>query len=190
MVLVIDNYDSFTFNLVQCLGELGAEVEVVRNDILTVQEIKSKAPSHIVISPGPGRPDEAGITEDVIRQCAADFPLLGVCLGHQAMGEVYGGKVIRAPIQMHGKVSEIHHVQSGVFKDLPSPFKATRYHSLVVEQTTFPDDLEVTAWTVDGIVMGLRHKTLKTLQGVQFHPESIMTTEGPRLLRNFLEAAA
>lgn len=186
MVLVIDNYDSFTYNLVQYLGELGAEVQVVRNDALSVEDVRRLAPSHVVLSPGPGHPSEAGITEDVIRHLGGRVPMLGVCLGHQAMGEVFGGRVVRAGTLMHGKTSPIRHTGQGVFADLPEPFDATRYHSLVVERQSFPDCLEITAWTDDGLVMGLRHRTLPRLEGVQFHPESIMTAVGHTLLANFL----
>lgn len=186
MVLVIDNYDSFTYNLVQYLGELGAEVQVVRNDALSVEDVRRLAPSHVVLSPGPGHPSEAGITEDVIRHLGGRIPMLGVCLGHQAMGEVFGGRVVRAGTLMHGKTSPIRHTGQGVFADLPEPFDATRYHSLVVERQSFPDCLEITAWTDDGLVMGLRHRTLPRLEGVQFHPESIMTAVGHTLLANFL----
>jgi anthranilate synthase component 2 len=188
MLLMIDNYDSFTYNLVQYFGELGAEVSVFRNDAITLEEIERLAPDHLVISPGPGTPSEAGVSRDVIRRFGGRIPLLGVCLGHQSLGEVFGGKVVRAPILMHGKTSLIHHAEQGVFEGLPQPFEATRYHSLVVERDGLPDCLEVTAWTEDGLIMGLRHKTLPRLQGVQFHPESIMTVAGHDLLRNFLTA--
>ncbi len=190
MVLVIDNYDSFTYNLVQYLGELEAEVKVVRNDVVTVAEVRAMAPSHVVLSPGPGHPSEAGITEDVIRQLGGQVPILGVCLGHQALGEAFGGRVVRAATLMHGKTSQIHHAGTGVFAGLPQPFEATRYHSLVVEREALPDSLEITAWTADGLIMGLRHRTLGRLEGVQFHPESIMTASGHALLANFLRGAA
>jgi anthranilate synthase component 2 len=186
MLLMIDNYDSFTYNLVQYFGELGAEVQVYRNDAITLDEIAQLAPSHLVISPGPGTPAEAGISPDAVRRFGGQIPLLGVCLGHQTLGEVFGGKVVRAPMLMHGKTSPIHHADQGVFRGLPQPFEATRYHSLIVEREGLPDCLEVTAWTEDGLIMGLRHKTLPRLQGVQFHPESIMTEAGHDLLRNFL----
>jgi anthranilate synthase/aminodeoxychorismate synthase-like glutamine amidotransferase len=188
-VLLVDNYDSFTYNLYQYLGELGAEVRVVRNDELTAEAAVSLAPDRIVISPGPGTPDQAGITLDLIRRAAGRIPVLGVCLGHQALGQAFGGDVRRAPKLMHGKTSEIHHDGKGVFVGLPDPFTATRYHSLVVERGSVPESLEITAWTDDGIVMGLRHRE-HALEGVQFHPESILTTVGKDLLRNFLETRA
>jgi anthranilate synthase component 2 len=188
MLLMIDNYDSFTYNLVQYFGELGAEVQVYRNDAITLDAIAELAPSHLVISPGPGTPAEAGISREAIQRFGGQIPLLGVCLGHQSIGEVFGGKVVRAPMLMHGKTSPIHHADQGVFAGLPQPFEATRYHSLIVEREGLPDCLEVTAWTEDGLIMGLRHKTLPRLQGVQFHPESIMTVAGHDLLRNFLTA--
>jgi len=188
MLLMIDNYDSFTYNLVQYFGELGAEVQVFRNDAITLDEIAELAPSHLVISPGPGTPAEAGISRDAIIRFGGQIPLLGVCLGHQSIGEVFGGQVVRAPMLMHGKTSPIHHADQGVFHGLPQPFEATRYHSLIVARESLPDCLEVTAWTEDGLIMGLRHKTLSRLQGVQFHPESIMTEAGHDLLRNFLTA--
>ena len=187
---MIDNYDSFTYNLVQYFGELGAEVQVYRNDAITLEEIEALAPSHLVISPGPGTPAEAGISRDAIRHFGGRIPLLGVCLGHQSIGEVFGGEVVRAPMLMHGKTSPIHHADQGVFQGLPQPFEATRYHSLIVARESLPDCLEVTAWTEDGLIMGLRHKTLSHLQGVQFHPESIMTVAGHDLLRNFLQSSA
>ena len=191
MLLVIDNYDSFTYNLVQYLAELGAEVRVVRNDEITVAAIAELAPSHLVISPGPCTPNEAGISLDVIARYAGRIPILGVCLGHQSIGQAFGGKVIRARQVMHGKTSMIAHDGKGVFAGLPNPFEATRYHSLVVERKDLPDCLEVTATTGDGAggngteIMGLRHKTL-AVEGVQFHPESFLTTVGKDLLRNFL----
>ena len=184
-VLVIDNYDSFVYNLVQELGELGADPVVHRNDAIDVDGIRSAAPDAILISPGPGRPDSAGISMTVIRELAGEIPILGVCLGHQAIGEVYGGRIVVAPTLMHGKTSAIHHDGSGVFAGLPDPFTATRYHSLVVEPDSVPDVLEVTARTPDGVIMGLRHRTL-AVEGVQFHPESLLTLEGPSLLSNFL----
>ena len=186
-VLVIDNYDSFVYNLVQELGELGADPVVHRNDAIDVDGIRSAAPDAILISPGPGRPDSAGISMTVIRELAGEIPILGVCLGHQAIGEVYGGRIVVAPTLMHGKTSAIHHDGSGVFAGLPDPFTATRYHSLVVEPDSVPDVLEVTARTPDGVIMGLRHRTL-AVEGVQFHPESLLTLEGPSLLSNFLAA--
>jgi anthranilate synthase component 2 len=185
MILMIDNYDSFTYNLVQYLGELGAEVKVVRNDEVTVEEVERLRPAQIVISPGPCTPNEAGISLETIARLGGKIPLLGVCLGHQAIGQAYGGKVVHAKTLMHGKTSPILHAGAGVFKGLPSPFTATRYHSLAVERTSLPGCLEVTAWTEDGEVMGLRHKAL-AVQGVQFHPESILTEHGHALLRNFL----
>ncbi|MGK7907840.1 MAG: aminodeoxychorismate/anthranilate synthase component II [Synechococcus sp.] len=186
MLLVIDNYDSFTYNLVQYLGELGAEVKVFRNDRITLEEIRQLEPDGIVISPGPGRPEDSGVSLQVIRELAAEIPILGVCLGHQSIGQVFGGDVIGAPELMHGKTSPIHHSNSGVFEGLPNPFDATRYHSLIVDRATCPDDLEITAWTEDGIIMGLRHRKYPHLQGVQFHPESILTGSGKALLRNFV----
>ena len=185
-LLLVDNYDSFTYNLYQYLGELGAEVRVVRNDELSVEAALALAPDRIVISPGPGTPDQAGITIELIRRAAGRVPVLGVCLGHQALGQAFGGDVRRAPKLMHGKTSEIHHDGRGVFAGLPVPFTATRYHSLVVERSSVPESLEITAWTDDGIVMGLRHRE-HPLEGVQFHPESILTTVGKDLLRNFLD---
>jgi anthranilate synthase component 2 len=186
MVLMIDNYDSFTYNLVQYLQELGKEVEVFRNDKITVAEIVRLAPRQVVISPGPCTPAEAGISVEVIRQLAGQIPILGVCLGHQAIGHAFGGRVIRADYLMHGKTSPIFHDGKGLFRELPNPFQATRYHSLVVERETFPEALRITAWTEDGTVMGLEHRE-NPLWGVQFHPESILTLEGKKLLKNFLE---
>ena len=191
MLLMIDNYDSFTFNLVQYFGELGAEVRVIRNDELTLDEVERLAPKHIVISPGPCTPTEAGISVPAIRRFAGRIPILGVCLGHQSIGQAFGGKIVHARAVMHGKTSPIYHADTGVFSGLPNPFQATRYHSLVIEQETLPDCLEVTAWTRqhDGSrdeIMGVRHRTL-AVQGVQFHPESILTDHGHRLLRNFLD---
>jgi anthranilate synthase/aminodeoxychorismate synthase-like glutamine amidotransferase len=187
-VLVIDNYDSFVYNLVQELGELGAEPEVYRNDAIDVAGIRAAAPDAVLISPGPGRPEDAGVSLAVIEELAGEIPILGVCLGHQAIGQAYGGDVVRAPTLMHGKTSAIHHDGTGLFKGLPDPFTATRYHSLVVEPQTVPDVLEVTARSSDGVIMGLRHRTL-AVEGVQFHPESLLTPEGPSLLANFLAAA-
>ena len=184
-VLLLDNYDSFTYNLYQYLGELGAEVLVFRNDQLTVDELLAQRPDRIVISPGPGNPDQAGISLELIARVPDTVPLLGVCLGHQALGQALGGAVVRAPSLMHGKTSEVHHDGRALFSGLPQPFTATRYHSLVVARESVPDCLVVSAWTDDGVVMGLRHKT-RPLEGVQFHPESIMTTAGKDLLRNFL----
>jgi anthranilate synthase/aminodeoxychorismate synthase-like glutamine amidotransferase len=186
MLLVIDNYDSFTYNLVQYFGELGADLLVKRNDEITVDEIKSLHPERIVISPGPCTPNEAGISCEVIQTLGNSTPILGVCLGHQCMGQVFGGKVIRAGRLMHGKTSPILHHGTGVFTGLPSPFEATRYHSLLVERESFPGVLEITAETAEGEIMGLRHRSFP-IHGVQFHPESILTLEGKRLLQNFLE---
>lgn len=191
MILMIDNYDSFTYNIVQYLGELGADVQVYRNDALSIADIEALAPARIVISPGPCSPSEAGISIDVIKHFAGSIPILGVCLGHQSIGQAFGGDVIRARQVMHGKLSPIHHSNTGVFSSLPSPFTATRYHSLVVDSKTLPDCLEITAWTQldDGSVdeiMGLRHKT-QALEGVQFHPESILSEHGHQLLKNFLQ---
>jgi anthranilate synthase component 2 len=189
-VLVVDNYDSFTFNLVQYLGELGAECEVVRNDAKTVDQIASDLPARILLSPGPCTPNEAGICLEVIERLSGKVPILGVCLGHQSIGQAFGGKVVRAPRLMHGKTSEIAHEGKGVFAGLPNPMTATRYHSLVVEPEGLPEDLEVTAWTDDGAgrptIMGLRHRRFE-VEGVQFHPESILTTDGKRLLANWLD---
>ncbi|NRB75433.1 MAG: aminodeoxychorismate/anthranilate synthase component II [Verrucomicrobiales bacterium] len=186
MLLVIDNYDSFTYNLVQYFGELGAEMEVHRNDQITLDEIREKAPSRICVSPGPCTPTEAGISCDVIREFGKGIPLFGVCLGHQSIGQVFGGDVIRADELMHGKTSLIHHEGKSVFAGLESPFEATRYHSLIVKRDTLPDSLEVTAETEDGIIMGLQHKEFP-IHGVQFHPESILTASGKKILKNFLE---
>jgi anthranilate synthase/aminodeoxychorismate synthase-like glutamine amidotransferase len=186
MILVLDNYDSFTYNLVQYFGELGADLHVVRNDQISVDEIAKLGPDRIVVSPGPCTPHEAGISCEVIKNFGEKLPILGVCLGHQCIGEVYGGEVVRADRLMHGKTSPILHTGTGVFAGLPSPFEATRYHSLIVKRDTLPDVLEITAETAEGEIMGLQHKTLP-VHGVQFHPESILTTEGKRLLRNFLE---
>jgi anthranilate synthase component 2 len=191
MLLMIDNYDSFTYNLVQYLGELGEDVRVVRNDELSVAQIRDLAPARIVISPGPATPNEAGVSLKLLEELSGSIPILGVCLGHQAIGQAFGGKVVRAREIMHGKTSQIHHKGVGVFSGLPNPFEATRYHSLIVEKSALPDCLEITAWTqnADGSmdeIMGLRHKTLN-VEGVQFHPESIMTEHGHAQLRNFLQ---
>ena len=186
MILVIDNYDSFTYNLVQYLGELGARLEVRRNDQVTVDEITRMSPERIVISPGPKTPSEAGVCLDTIQNFSGKMPILGVCLGHQAIGQAFGGKVIRAPEIMHGKTSEISHDGKTIFAGLPNPFPATRYHSLIVERSTLPDCLEISATTPDGLIMGLRHKQLK-VEGVQFHPESVLTQAGKQLLANFLK---
>ena len=188
MLLVIDNYDSFTYNLVQYLGELGQQIRVVRNDEIAATDIAGIGPSHIVISPGPCTPNEAGISLDTIRQYAGKIPILGVCLGHQSIGQAFGGKVVRAPVPMHGKVSRIFHAGTDVLEGLPSPFSATRYHSLVVERETMPAVLVETARTGDGLVMGLRHRVLPVF-GVQFHPESIASEHGHRVLGNFLAIA-
>jgi anthranilate synthase/aminodeoxychorismate synthase-like glutamine amidotransferase len=185
MILLIDNYDSFTYNLYQYLGELGADLRVIRHDEMTAEAALALKPERIVISPGPGNPDQAGISLEVIRQATGRVPLLGVCLGHQSLGQVFGGSVVRAPKLMHGKTSEIHHDGRTVFAGLPTPFTATRYHSLVVKRDTVPDCLEISAWTDDGLVMGLRHRE-HAVEGVQFHPESILTRAGKDLLRNFL----
>jgi anthranilate synthase/aminodeoxychorismate synthase-like glutamine amidotransferase len=186
VILVIDNYDSFTYNLVQYLQELGAEVEVYRNDRITVDGIAARRPGSIVISPGPRTPDEAGITLETVRAFSGKVPLLGVCLGHQAIGQAFGGRIGRAPSLMHGKTSRIAHDGRTIFRDLENPFEATRYHSLIVLPDSIPADLEVSARTEDGIVMGLRHRTHPT-EGVQFHPESVLTRQGKRLLKNFVE---
>jgi anthranilate synthase/aminodeoxychorismate synthase-like glutamine amidotransferase len=188
VLLVIDNYDSFTYNLVQYLAELAAEPRVVRNDEVSVEDIRRMSPRHIVISPGPCTPNEAGVSLDVIRALAGQIPILGVCLGHQSIGQAFGGKVIRAREVVHGKTSRIFHDEKGVFAGLPNPFEATRYHSLVVERSSLPACLEITAKTWDEEIMGIRHKTLP-VEGVQFHPESFLTTVGKELLRNFLAGA-
>lgn len=186
MLLMIDNYDSFTYNLVQYFGELGQELKVYRNNKITIPEIENMKPDRIVISPGPCTPKEAGISIDVIRHFTGKVPILGVCLGHQSIGEAFGGDVIRAPYLMHGKTSMIHHDGKTIFSGLPNPFEATRYHSLIIKRETIPAVLEVSAWTEDGIIMGVRHKQHQ-LEGVQFHPESILTNVGKDLLRNFLK---
>jgi anthranilate synthase/aminodeoxychorismate synthase-like glutamine amidotransferase len=184
MIAVIDNYDSFTYNLVQYLGELGAEVRVFRNDAVSAAEIDALGPSHIVISPGPGEPSDAGVSRQVIRELGSRRPILGVCLGHQCIGDVFGGRVVRAKRLVHGKTSPVYHYGNGLYRGLPSPFDATRYHSLIVAEP-LPGDLEVTAFTTEGEVMGLRHRT-RPIHGVQFHPESILTTGGKQILQNFL----
>jgi anthranilate synthase/aminodeoxychorismate synthase-like glutamine amidotransferase len=186
VILVIDNYDSFTYNIVQYLGELGAEVAVYRNDAISVEGISELNPERLLISPGPGTPDTAGLTLDAIRAFAGRLPILGVCLGHQAIGQAFGGKVVRAPYLMHGKVSEICHDSATIFRGLPYRFRATRYHSLIVEKASLPPTLEVSATTPDGIIMALRHRDLP-IEGVQFHPESVMTEHGKSLLENFLK---
>jgi len=185
MILMIDNYDSFTYNLVQYLSELGKKLVIYRNDKINIEEIKKLKPSHIVISPGPGRPSEAGISEEVIREFGPKIPLLGVCLGHQGIGEVFGGRVIRAENLMHGKTSMIYHNSDLLFKDISNPFEATRYHSLIVEKKSLPDIFQVTAWTKVNEIMGLKHKKFP-IWGVQFHPESILTKQGKQLLKNFI----
>ena len=196
MLLVLDNYDSFTFNLVQYLGELAADhpiaskVRVERNDALTLEQIRALAPAAILISPGPGDPDQSGVCLEVLRELSPTIPTLGVCLGHQSIAQVYGGKVVRAKELMHGKTSPVHHSGQGVFEGLPNPLTATRYHSLIAERETLPDCLEITAWLEDGTVMGLRHRDFPHIQGVQFHPESVLTQEGHALLANFLRQAS
>jgi anthranilate synthase/aminodeoxychorismate synthase-like glutamine amidotransferase len=185
MIFILDNYDSFTYNLVQYMGELGAELVVHRNDKITCDQIEALAPAKIVISPGPCTPNEAGISMAVVERFAGKVPILGVCLGHQSIGQVFGGTVTRAPYIMHGKTSEIHHDGEGVYAGLPNPFTATRYHSLIVERDSVPDCLRIVAETEDGLVMGLRHRDM-AVEGVQFHPESILTSQGQRLLGNFL----
>lgn len=194
MIIVIDNYDSFTYNLVQYLGELASElpvasdIRVFRNDEIDLDTIDRLQPDGIVISPGPGRPEDAGISLQLIDKLGSQIPILGVCLGHQTIGQVFGGKIVPAPVLMHGKTSAVHHQNVGVFAGLKSPFTATRYHSLVIEPQTIPDTLEVTAWVEDGTIMGVRHRDYHHLQGVQFHPESILTDNGKSLLRNFLQS--
>lgn len=193
MIIVIDNYDSFTYNLVQYLGELAPEfpvaedIKVFRNDKISVDEIRGLNPAIVVISPGPGRPEDAGISLDVIEQLGPSLPILGVCLGHQSIGQVFGGKIVSAPELMHGKTSQVSHTGVGVFRGLENPLTATRYHSLVIDRETCPDVLEITAWVEDGTIMGVRHRNYPHIQGVQFHPESVLTSSGKRLLRNFLE---
>jgi anthranilate synthase component II len=186
MLLMIDNYDSFTYNLVQYFGELGEDVAVYRNDEITLERIAELKPERIVVSPGPCTPNEAGVSVPLIKRFAGEIPILGVCLGHQSIGQAYGGHIVHAQQLMHGKTSQIHHRDDGVFKGLPEPFRATRYHSLVIDRATLPECLEVTAWTDDGEIMGVRHRTLP-VEGVQFHPESILTEHGHELLKNFLE---
>ena len=185
MLLILDNYDSFTYNLVQYFGELGADMRVYRNDALSVEDVVAMRPERICISPGPCTPNEAGISLDLIRRMGSGTPILGVCLGHQSIGQVYGGEVVRADRLMHGKTSPIHHDGESVFAGMPSPFEATRYHSLIVRRASLPAELEITAWTEEGEIMGLRHKE-HPVHGVQFHPESILTQDGKRLLENFL----
>ncbi|AVH65101.1 aminodeoxychorismate/anthranilate synthase component II [Nostoc sp. 'Peltigera membranacea cyanobiont' 213] len=193
MIIVIDNYDSFTYNLVQYLGELAAEfsvaddIKVFRNDKISIDEIRALKPEAVVISPGPGRPEDAGISLELIKQLGQELPILGVCLGHQSIGQVFGGKIISAPELMHGKTSQVSHTGVGVFRGLENPLIATRYHSLVIERETCPDVLEITAWVEDNTIMGVRHRNYPHIQGVQFHPESVLTSSGKQLLRNFLE---
>lgn len=194
MILIIDNYDSFTYNLVQYLGELGTEfpvakeIQVYRNDQISIEEIRQLKPDGIVISPGPGDPDQAGISLQLIQELGPQVPLLGVCLGHQSIGQVFGGKIVSAPVLMHGKTSQVHHTGVGVFQGLENPLTATRYHSLMIERQEFPEVLEVTAWVDDGTIMGVRHRQYPHIQGVQFHPESVLTESGKELLRNFLRS--
>ncbi|PLZ84533.1 aminodeoxychorismate/anthranilate synthase component II, partial [Fischerella thermalis WC217] len=192
MLIVIDNYDSFTYNLVQYLGELAvefpvaAEIKVFRNDKITLDEVKALKPDGVVISPGPGRPDGAGISLDLIEKLGPELPILGVCLGHQSIGQVFGGRIVSAPELMHGKTSQVSHAGIGVFQGLENPITATRYHSLVIDRDTCPDVLEITAWVEDGTIMGVRHRNYPHIEGVQFHPESVLTSSGKQLLRNFL----
>ncbi|MGF1672630.1 MAG: anthranilate synthase component II [Rivularia sp. (in: cyanobacteria)] len=193
MLIVIDNYDSFTYNLVQYLGELAVDfpvadqIQVFRNDKITLDEVKALKPDGIVISPGPGRPEDAGISLKLIEELAPNYPILGVCLGHQSIGQVFGGKIVSAPELMHGKTSQVSHRGVGVFRGLDNPMTATRYHSLIIERDTIPDVLEITAWIEDGTIMGVQHRNFPHVEGVQFHPESILTNSGKQLLRNFLE---
>ncbi len=193
MLIVIDNYDSFTYNLVQYLGELAVnfpvadQIEVFRNDKISIEEIRALKPDGIVISPGPGRPEDAGISLKLIEELAPKYPILGVCLGHQSIGQVFGGKIVSAPELMHGKTSQVSHTGVGVFEGLDNPMTATRYHSLIIERDTIPDVLEITAWVEDGTIMGVRHRNFPHVEGVQFHPESILTNSGKQLLQNFLE---
>ncbi len=192
MIIVIDNYDSFTYNLVQYLGELAhsfpvaQDLQVYRNDKISLEQVKALAPDALVISPGPGRPEDAGVSMELIRELGSSTPILGVCLGHQSIGEVYGGNIVSARVLMHGKTSDVEHAKVGVFEGLDNPFTATRYHSLVIDKDTCPEVLEVTAWTADGTIMGVRHRNYPHVEGVQFHPESILTTSGKQLLKNFL----
>jgi len=193
LIIVIDNYDSFTYNLVQYLGELGAEfpiateIQVYRNDQITLDQIRQLQPDGIVISPGPGRPEDAGISLDLIQQLGSSLPILGVCLGHQSIGQVFGGQIVSAPELMHGKTSQVSHAGVGVFRGLDNPLTATRYHSLVIKRQNCPEVLEITAWVEDGTIMGVRHRNYPLVEGVQFHPESVLTTSGKQLLRNFLK---
>jgi anthranilate synthase component II len=194
LIIVIDNYDSFTYNLVQYLGELGQElpvasdIRVYRNDCIDIETINQLKPDGIVISPGQGRPDDAGISLQLIAKLGSQMPILGVCLGHQSIGQVFGGQIISAPVLMHGKTSEVYHQNIGIFEGIESPFTATRYHSLVIDRASIPDVLEITAWVDDGTIMGVRHRDFPNIQGVQFHPESILTNNGKSLLRNFLKS--
>ncbi len=196
MILVIDNYDSFTYNLVQYLGELGqelpiaAEIQVFRNDKITLEQIRAMQPDAVLISPGPGRPEDAGVSLAIIQELGATLPILGVCLGHQAIGQAFGGKVVAAAELMHGKTSPVQHTNIGVFQNLENPLTATRYHSLVIERESCPDLLEVTAWVEDGTIMGVRHRQYPHIQGVQFHPESVLTQSGKQLLKNFLQSVS
>ena len=193
MIIIIDNYDSFTYNLVQYLGELGeefpvtGEIKVYRNDQISLEQIRQSRPDGVVISPGPGRPEDAGISLDLIRQMGPTLPILGVCLGHQTIGQVFGGDIVSAPELMHGKTSQVFHTGLGVFRGLDNPLTATRYHSLVIDRQTCPEVLEITAWVEDGTIMGVRHRNYPHIEGVQFHPESVLTASGKQLLRNFLE---
>ena len=193
MIIVIDNYDSFTYNIVQYLGELGAEfpvaaeIQVYRNDQISLEQIRQLQPAGVVISPGPGRPEDAGISLDLIQQMGPTLPILGVCLGHQSIGQVFGGQIVSAPELMHGKTSQVSHTGEGVFRGLENPLTATRYHSLVIDQQTCPEVLEITAWVDDGTIMGVRHRNYPHIEGVQFHPESVLSVSGKQLLRNFLE---
>jgi anthranilate synthase component 2 len=189
MILMIDNYDSFTYNLVQYFGELGQEVKIFRNDEITLPQIEALNPQFLVISPGPCSPNEAGISVEAIHHFAGKLPIMGVCLGHQSIGQAFGGRIVHAKALMHGKVSDVYHSNTGMFRDLPDPVVCTRYHSLVIERESLPDCLEVTAWTADGEIMGVRHKTLP-IEGVQFHPEAILTQHGHRMLDNFLKEFA
>lgn len=193
MLVVIDNYDSFTYNLVQYLGELAvdfpvaSDIRVFRNDKISIDEIRTLKPDGIVISPGPGRPEDAGISLDLIHELGASLPILGVCLGHQSIGQIFGGNIVSAPELMHGKTSQVSHNGVGVFRGIENPMTATRYHSLIIDRDTCPDVLEITAWLDDGMIMGVRHRNYPHIEGVQFHPESVLTTSGKQLLRNFLE---
>nr|YP_010986259.1 anthranilate synthase component II [Pachymeniopsis lanceolata]WOL37177.1 anthranilate synthase component II [Pachymeniopsis lanceolata] len=188
MILIIDNYDSFTQNLVQYVGELGFDIQVVRNDQISLDDIDIMKPTHVIISPGPGDPQKTGITLELIKQYANRIPILGVCLGHQSIGYIYGGKVVQLKYPMHGKISKIQHHGTDLFTNIPNPFSATRYHSLVIDQQSVPQELEITAWTEDGMIMGCRHKKHKLLRGIQFHPESLWTDKGKIIIYNFLNS--